>query len=134
MIFYEHWGFTTNAGFFIQPLCGNAGNICCRKTEFLGNFGPEFCNLVEYLLLEYYFQNSCVVKIPYFCRKTEFWTKFWEFWPKIGLSFEILRVFLQMSFHENVEKKSLQYAPPGSVCQTSRLIWLKLERAHVKSF
>ena len=24
----------TNAGFFIQPLCGNAGNNCCRKTEF----------------------------------------------------------------------------------------------------
>ena len=96
---------SSKAGFFIQPY---AGNICCRKTEFLGNFGPEFCNLVEYLLLEYYFQNSYVVKIPYFCRKTEFWTQFWEFGPKIGLSFEILGVFVQLSFDKNVEKKSLK--------------------------
>ena len=32
-------------GFFIQPLCGNAGNNRCRKTEFWGNLGLsfEFC-------------------------------------------------------------------------------------------
>ena len=48
--FFRH--LLTKPGFFIQPLCGNAGNSCCRKTEFWGIFGTEFCNLVEFLLRE----------------------------------------------------------------------------------
>ena len=46
------------------------------------------------------------MKIRYFCRKTEFWTKNWEFLQEVWLSFEILGVFGPLSFGENVEKKN----------------------------
>ena len=86
---------STYGRLFFQRLCGMDCNWSCRKTEFWENLGPEFWNLVQFLLQQLVFQillcskNSIFLPENWVLNKNlgvlakilaEFWI-FGSFWP-----------------------------------------------------